>query len=482
MKKARIESKTQDFELHRIENPLFSKAKIYVMYHGKNPNGTTISKEAVERNINTIKNIPIVGEFSKENHNFKGHGGALEIGEYGDIEFIHTTSPLGVIPESAKITWEFLKDEKEIEREYLVVDGAYVWNRYEKEVSALKRDNYGQSMEIEIMDGEWSDDENAYDIKDFAFSAFCILGIDRDGVGEVQPAFSNAKIITYNNKDFKDELNEMLKEFKFSLGYEEKGVNSLKFKELLEKHSLTVEELQAKGINPEDFESEEELEAKIQEVLAEDKKEDEEELDAPDEQITVVTMGDGQIENDESVEDKAENPIVKDATGGDTEGAVDGGGTEDATNVDGGTGEDTQVTANTTDAIGGTQVTDANITGSVANDNYSEKVNDLESKLSVAMDEIETLKGQVEEYQKKEHETNANSVIAKFKGNFGLEDEDVKSIDVHEFTIEDLESKLYEVVGRKASVKKEETNNKFSLDLGKISADEPYASLFEKIK
>lgn len=473
--KATIKSKPQIFELNKIENPLFSKAKVLVMYHGKNPNGTIISKDAVERNIHTIKNIPIVGEFSREVENFKGHGGALELDEYGDIEFIHTTSPLGVIPESANIYWETVKDSKDIEREYLVVDGAYIWNRYEKEVSALKKDNYGQSMEIEIMNGEWLDSENAYDIKDFAFSAFCILGIDRDGAGHIEPAFSDAKIITYNNKDFGDELNEMLKEFKFSLGQEEKGVNGLNLEKLLEKYSLTVEDLQAKGINVEDFESESDLEEKIKEVF--EKEDDEEDkVDAPDEQITEVTIGDGQIEDDKDVEDMAENKVVKDVSGGDTEGAVDGGEADAGT-----TDANTEVTGNTTTDDGeGTQVTDANTTDGV---DYSLEIQKLEEELKEAKGTIDSLQEQVKEYTKKEHEGKANSLIDRFMKNFGIENEDVQVLNVHEMSIESLEAKLYEIVGRKASEsKKEEVANKFSIETSENIDDVPYSGLFENIK
>ena len=55
-----------DLDVKNSLSPLFSLAKIYVMYVGKNPNGSIISKEAVERNIETLRNIPIVGEYIRE--------------------------------------------------------------------------------------------------------------------------------------------------------------------------------------------------------------------------------------------------------------------------------------------------------------------------------------------------------------------------------------------------------------------------------
>lgn len=460
MTKATLESTPLGFNLEEMVNPQFSKAKIYVMYHGKNPNGTNISKEAVDRNIKSIKNIPIVGEFSKENSNFKGHGGTIEIDEYGDMEYIHTTSPIGVIPESANIYWETVKDKKEIEREYLVVDGAYMWNRYSKQVSALKEDNYGQSMEIEITNGQWNDDKVYYDITDFVFSALCVLGIDKNGSGHVEPAFSDAKIITYNNKGFKEELDEMIKEFKFSLN-QEKEVNSLNLEALLEKHSLTLEQLEEKGINPEDFEKEEDLESKILEVFKEEEKEDKDVEDAPEEQVTEVTIGHKQIDEEEQEE------IQK------TEGSVDGGDGDTGTAGETTDSVSTEVTSNTTATDGdNTQVTDANF-------------EDIKSQLESALEKIKELESEVEQYQKKEHEEKANDLINSFKENFGLEDKDV-SFDIHELELEKLESKLYEIVGRKASklAKEKEGNSKrFSLE----STDEqnvqsvPYASLFEKL-
>ena len=140
----RIKTTPFELEVRESNNPLFSVGKIYVMHTGENPNGSYISKETVERNLKTISNIPIIGEFSVEAENFKGHGGEVLITEEGEMNYIHTTSPLGVVPESADIYWESITDKEGVEREYLVVDGIYMWNRYEKEVLALKEDEFGQ--------------------------------------------------------------------------------------------------------------------------------------------------------------------------------------------------------------------------------------------------------------------------------------------------------------------------------------------------
>ena len=47
-------------------NPLFSTCKVRVLYTGLNRNMTIITNDAVEKALPTLKNIPIVGECSRE--------------------------------------------------------------------------------------------------------------------------------------------------------------------------------------------------------------------------------------------------------------------------------------------------------------------------------------------------------------------------------------------------------------------------------
>ena len=406
--KAIIESSLIPFSMQPIpNNPLFSKSKIYVMYHGENRNGSNITKENVERNLATIKNIPIIGEFDKNSDNFKGHGGKLELSEDG-IEFIHTTKPLGVVPESATTYWEIVKDKKGIEREYLVVDGAYMWNRYEKEVETLKEENFGQSMELEVFDGEWVQDDRIFDIKDFAFSALCILGIDRDGSGHVEPAFGDAKIITYSKSELQDELSEMLKEFKYSLSNDaelgSKEDNELNLEDLLKKYSITVEDLEEKSIKYSEM-TIEELEQEIEKSFSEE--------DASDE------------ESKEDEEDEEPNQ-------------------------------------------------------------FELEVQSLRAENEALKAEIEGMQSEIAEFKKNDHEREANSILERFKADYDLDESDVSEISVHDFSLEQLESKLFEIVGRKIKTQKEDfgakTKVKFNLDKEGKQDKPVYDSLFQSIK
>src|SRR5690606_1460675 len=132
-------------------NPLFSTCKVRVLYTGKNRNMSIITKDAVEKALPTLKNIPIVGEYSEEAQDYKGHGGKIDLDTY---KYVHTTKPYGVVPESATYEWEEVNG-----KEYLTIHGCYLWTgRYEEAYDVIKNGK-GQSMEIEVVDGRWDEEE-----------------------------------------------------------------------------------------------------------------------------------------------------------------------------------------------------------------------------------------------------------------------------------------------------------------------------------
>ena len=321
-----IKYESRDFDI-MYKNPLFSEAKVYVMYHGENRNNTHISRENVDKALNSIYNIPIVGEFVEseedmEENNFGSHGGKVVIDDNG-IKYIHTTRPVGVVPESARVYWEVVKDEKDREREYLVVDGALVWNRYETEVNTLKSANFGQSMEIEVMDGQFDDEKGIFHINEFAFSAFCILGIDGRKNGKVEPAFEDSKIITYSKEDIVTEFKEMKNELKeYYASYSEQKEDS---KVELEK----------------DKKFEEELEQEKEEDKKDDAEKKDEEENKESETIQTLEEGiDGQVITDEEEAEKQQGTSVDtdagdvDTTGEDARAIADANTDTDADTAD----------------------------------------------------------------------------------------------------------------------------------------------------
>jgi hypothetical protein len=265
--------KTLHFQSTIVEsekiNPLFTKVKIHVAYDGENRNGSFISRETFDNAADSAKFCPIIGEWSEPLEDFQGHGGKLEIKD-NSIEFVQTTMPYGCIS-NEEPTWETVEDENGELRDYFTLTG-YIWSSRYPELESIIDNQKSHSMEIEILNGNYQtvDGKKLYSIDEMVFSGFCILGDD------VEPCFENSTISTYSldKNKFKQEFKQMMNELKFSLEHVENKNNSVQeggkkmeeLQKLLDKYSISVEDLTAKEINHEDF-SLEDLEVKIQEMF-----------------------------------------------------------------------------------------------------------------------------------------------------------------------------------------------------------------------
>lgn len=413
------------------------------MYTGKNRNMSIITKDAVTKALPTLVGIPIVGEYSVENEDFKGHGGSIDLNSY---KYIHTTKPYGFVPESATYEWEEVKT-RDGSREYLTIDGCYLWTgRYEEAYSIIEKGK-GQSMEIEVTEGAWDESQEAYQIDNFNFSALCVLGDD------VEPAFEDANITAYSldRDSFKQEFSQMLEELKLS---QEGEVNDM-LKDLLKKYSLKVEDLTAKGINFNEI-SEDELEAKIIEVF-EIQVEGEPTPEGEGEPESVVVEGEPVEPVIEAQQEQ--EPVV--------EGEGDGEPVVEAQ-------PEVQPEPEQEPTV-----------------DLSEKVTTLESDLATAQQTITDLTNEVEELrefklnaQKAEHSTKVEELF----NNFQLTEEDVKDLDIHEFSLEEIEEKCYAIIGRKMATKKnfskaKDDNVSIKVPVSTQSKEEapkPYGGLFDK--
>ena len=226
------------------QNSSFDACMIRVMYTGKNRNKTAFSKESVERAIPTIYNCPIVCNYNIEDDTIGGHDVDVVMTDKG-IRIINLTDAIGVIPYGAEYHWEEVKDGDET-HEYLCIGGV-LWKRtpaYEK----IKRDGIsGQSMEINVENAKTV--EGYYEIEDFSFTAFCILGDD------VTPCFESASIETFSLAAYKKNIARMMEDFKreystvITASADDIDRNSLKGGE----GKLKVDELMAKyGLSAED--------------------------------------------------------------------------------------------------------------------------------------------------------------------------------------------------------------------------------------
>ena len=267
-----------DFQIEIKESTnseIFSMAKIWIMHDKQNPNMSYFDKWSIQDAVQRISNIPIVGYFMEEEENFGGHETELAI-ENNELVVKTKTVPIGVVPESADLAWEKVVDKQGIEREYLTVSNVVIWNRDKKIVDTLKTDDFGQSMEIDVING-YMDNGIEY-IEKFDFKALCILGINKNGAGYVQPAFDDAKIQMYSkeNKTLNTEISDMFKDLKFALNdIKNKEDNKLKLEELLKQFSLTEAELEAKIANYSEL-SVEDIQTQLEEFAKADAKAKEE--------------------------------------------------------------------------------------------------------------------------------------------------------------------------------------------------------------
>ena len=226
-------------------NSQFSKAKIYIAYHGDNRNYTSISKDVFEDMIPSLYGIPVVGEWienvdSEDGGGYGSHGGKIEISDKG-VKYIETTKPIGFVGQDAETSWETVTEEDGQEHEYLVASPVYLWTgRYPEAQSIIENEN-SQSMEIQVFDGDYRDDEY-FDIKKGEFSALCVLG-------NVEPCFEQSAFKEFSKDEFKAEFNLMVKELKESLLTDVEGGGNVKDEKSKEfKVEETAEEMVADEI------------------------------------------------------------------------------------------------------------------------------------------------------------------------------------------------------------------------------------------
>lgn len=507
----------------------FMQVKIWLMHLGENYNGSVFTKESVERAIPSLKNTPILGYINEENaigkQDYAGHEMKLVV-EDGEYKFKYLGSAYGVIPETNNARWETKRGDDGVEREYLVVDGL-MWTKFDDAIGILDRDEFkGQSMELhDDYDGEY--DENGFFVFDkFSFNGACILGDGHD------PAMQRATIEkTFTADILNKEVHTMVEEFKKNFGkFNEKEGNDMTLEELLAKYSVTSEQLEAKGIVASEF-SIEDLEAKIKEEFAQADDEDNAEPDVNHE------SGSGS-DDDEDDSDSSQGDPDGDFSSSEDDSTPDGqnepdgqfGSSNDEQNPDKvyhkfALAHDdirNQLWDKVNDFVESNQlgerwdfwiskVYDDHV---IIQDEYNGKLfkvdytkdNDAvalgsyvevhamyltaeeKGALELMRNNYETLEAEVtslrefkKESQRSEHEAQAQELFERF----GLDEAEVKDLaeNVHNFTIEEIEEKLFARVGRKNFSIEQPKPNKVALSLEgnkNTQTGKSYSHLFSK--
>ena len=186
-------------------NSSFDSGILRIAYTGENRNGSAISKDVFERCIKTIFNCPIVCNYDRESDTLGGHDMEVVREKDGALVLVNITTPVGCIPESAKVFWENVTEDDGTVHEYLCAE-ALLWKRQEAYRKIKKDGIVAHSMEITVKDGETIN--GVYHIKDFEFTAFALIG--------VEPCFESSSLEMFSKRDFKAQLSEMMLELKES--------------------------------------------------------------------------------------------------------------------------------------------------------------------------------------------------------------------------------------------------------------------------
>ena len=406
----------QKFEVNlddKFSDDRFEKVKIWIAHTGENLNHTSFSSQAFEKMSKTLPYTPIVGYIKKvdDKEDFDGHNQRITI-EDDNMKIEYLPQPYGFIPEDSNAKIEY-RDGKE----WLTAEG-YMWNKFPQGVEIIKNSmgSKPQSMEIDNVSGSVSD-EGILNIDDARFSALCILGDD------VAPAMTGSTIEMFSLKDsgktFKDSMREMFEE------YSKKGENTLEDnKEIVEETSNLESEDTSKDSANEDKEVEQ------KETTTDD----------------VKTEEDKDVSETEEVVD--ENEVI------DENGVVD---------------ESIE-----TQEVGRDVNQDTATDADIDNNNFSESVLSLQSKI----EELERENKELKEFKANVERKDKENVLATYSKR--LDKDDIKNIEskINEFSIDELEREIaFCIIKKEKQESEDKTASISSYNLNKTKSNGRYGSL-----
>lgn len=186
-------------------NPSFHTASVRIMAIDKVANNISFNQDSTYNALPTLKNIPIVTLFKKDEQNFGDHEMT------SDVNGVHYgTYPIGVIPESANQWIEEVHNNETGQIDRYVCSDVLLWKRMRDEFSLIKsQGTFSVSMEVGMKDYEFNSN-NICEVKDFYFTGIAVLG------NGVKPAFKNACVNFTAQSDFQEmmfELKEYMNKF-----------------------------------------------------------------------------------------------------------------------------------------------------------------------------------------------------------------------------------------------------------------------------
>ena len=267
-------------------NSSFEQAIVRIACFGENANGSSFTRESFEKALPSIKNIPIVALYKDDENDFGGHESSYEIQD-GEFKVVYNTFPFGVIPESAKQYYEEVVEFGEV-KQYLVSE-CLLWKRQKSYDLVKENGAYSVSMEIEVSDGHFND-KSIYEIKDFIFTAICVLGKN------VQPCFKSAEIKLFSDNS---EYSEMLNAYKQFALYSLKGGDDVKEEVMVNEELVQEETIEVVS------------EVEVHEEVVEEPAQEESITGVDEVEVEEVEQPTEEIETVEVVEEKHEEETVE---------------------------------------------------------------------------------------------------------------------------------------------------------------------------
>ena len=285
----------------------------------KNLNGSTIKREAMESALPSFKNRPILGYIHEVDGQLEFYSHNMRVDD--DDNIVYDEIPIGVIPESCDAKLEYDEDKG---KTYAVVNG-YIFEEYTQAAEILRREQECPvSVELSIRELSYDAKDKVLDIENFFFSGVTILGKTPEGK-DVKPGMDGANIkladfsaennsmfssIDTNQKliDTLEKLNETLLKFNIDDESKEGGQKmDKKFEELLEKYGKTAEDVDF------DYEemTEEELEAKFEELFGENQEDTSSDDEASDPESDENESDQGEGSDDEGDDSESKDKFSK---------------------------------------------------------------------------------------------------------------------------------------------------------------------------
>lgn len=195
-----------------LADPRFMRVKVWICNIGENYNGSYFSKEVLTQMASTLNGIPIVGYIGKNKYkeiDFRSHEEQLTIKD-GEYQFEYLGFAYGFIPSDNNAKFESKIGSDGVERTYLTTEGL-IWTKWKDVIDIFERDNYEKSHSMELLDGHtegyFDKNDNLYHFTECMFDSLCVLGSD------IMPGVESSCIHKFSYVDIKNQIINMINEY-----------------------------------------------------------------------------------------------------------------------------------------------------------------------------------------------------------------------------------------------------------------------------